>query len=172
MCWTNVTLTYNFQFHSQFVMSCNITYWDQMLTWLINVEKYEFINNITTLYHENDNNLAFIIVKLDTLLLKQKKLPILDITGFFFRVVQVIYTYWYLQYIYSIYTQKINIRHTNKNRNWYFLMACFFIIETLEKKLKKIKLAETLLYGPTQYIKVEDPFYMVPQKMKLEETLS
>jgi hypothetical protein len=51
-------------------------------------------------------------------------------------------------------------------------MACFFIIETLEKKLKKIKLAETLLYGPTQYIKVEDPFYMVPQKMKLEETLS
>jgi len=37
-----------------------------MLTRLINVEKYEFINNITTLYHENDNNLAFIIVQLDT----------------------------------------------------------------------------------------------------------
>ena len=112
MCWTNVTLTYNFRFQSQFVMSCNITCWDQMLTWLINVEKYEFINNITTLYHENDNNLAFIIVKLDTLLLKQKKLPVLDITGFFFRVVQVIYIYWYLQYIYTIYTHKNLISDT------------------------------------------------------------
>ena len=47
----------------------------------------------------------------------------------------------------------------------------FFIIETSEKKLKKIKLAETLLYGPTKYIKVEDPFSMGPQKMKLAETL-
>jgi mRNA-degrading endonuclease HigB of HigAB toxin-antitoxin module len=107
MCWTNVTLTYNFQFQNQFVMSCNITCWDQMLTWLINVEKYEFINNITTLYHEKDDNLAFIIVKLDTFLSKQKKLPVLDITGFFFRVVQVIYILIFAIYIYTIYT------HTN-----------------------------------------------------------